>query len=82
LRGALSVAAKAQARQGNSRAAAELYMRAGESAAAQGDAALARQWLRQTTELSRDPALVDAARLAIVELDKAPPARGSQPQRE
>jgi hypothetical protein len=69
---ALSVAAAAQARLGNSRAAAELYMRAGESAAAQGDAALARQWLRRTTELSRDPALVDAARVGIAELNKAP----------
>ena len=70
---ALSVAGAAQARLGNARAAAELYMRAGESAAAQGDADLAGRWLRRATDLSNDPALVAAARLAIAELSKRAP---------
>jgi hypothetical protein len=68
---ARSVAGEAQARLGNMQAAAELYMRAGQSAAAQGDAELARRWLRRTTELSSDPALKAAARLAMAGLDKA-----------
>ena len=71
---ALSVAGEAQARLGNGQAAAELYMRAGQSAAAQGDAELARIWLRRTIELSTDPALSTAARLAMAELVKPPGA--------
>lgn len=42
-------------------AAAELYLRAGRSAAAQGDATLGRTWLAKARDLARDPALRAAA---------------------
>jgi hypothetical protein len=71
---ALSVAADATARSGNPQAAAELYMRAGQSAAAQGDGDSARPWLRQVLALSRDEALREAAQQAIAALAKPPPA--------
>jgi TPR repeat protein len=50
---ALSVAANAELRAGNTRAAAELYMRAGQGAAAQGDAESARPWLRRAADVGR-----------------------------
>jgi hypothetical protein len=68
---ALSVAADAASRAGNASEAAALYLRAGQSAAAQSDAESARSWLLRATELSSDPALRDAARLAIAELGKS-----------
>lgn len=67
---ALAVAADAEVHAGDARAAAELYMRAGQSAAAQGDADTARSWLRRATELGNDPAIYEAARQAIAALNK------------
>jgi hypothetical protein len=58
---ALSLAASAAEQQGDLEGAAALYLRAGRSAAAQGDAAAARPWLRDARRLSHDPALRKAA---------------------
>jgi hypothetical protein len=58
---ALSLAAAAAEQQGDLEGAAALYLRAGRSAAAQGDAAAARPWLRDARRLSHDPALRKAA---------------------
>jgi hypothetical protein len=65
---ALSVAGDALKRGGDSRAAADLYMRAGQSAAAQGDAQTARSWLRQSLVLTEDPAKRRAVRQALAAL--------------
>ena len=65
---ALAVAAGAEARAGQMRLAADYYMRAGQSAAAQGDAITARLWLQRATELGDDTSLHAAARLAITAL--------------
>ena len=72
---ALSVAAAAELGAGNTEAAAELYMRAGQSAAAQGDAATARIWLRQTVQLGRDEASREAAQSALASLNSSPDDR-------
>jgi hypothetical protein len=47
---ALAVAAKAQQSAGHSQEAGNLYLQAGESAAARGDVVSARQWLRQAAD--------------------------------
>lgn len=65
---ALSVAAAAAARAGDRQTAADLYMRAGQSAAAQGDVAIARPWLHQALALGSDPALQRAARQSLASL--------------
>jgi hypothetical protein len=67
---ALSVAADAAARTGHTEVAAELYMRAGQSAAAQGDADAARAWLNRVAELGSDPALHQAAQSTLASLGK------------
>ncbi len=54
---ALAVAAAAARVGGDMAAAADLYLRAGRSAAAQGDAIHARFWLRDAQALATDPAL-------------------------
>ena len=41
---------------------ADLYLRAGRTAAAQGDAVAAKRWLGAAIALSRDPMLTQAAR--------------------
>lgn len=64
----LSVAGKAAEQAGDNEAAADFYLRAGRSAAAQGDAVTARPWLENTRELSRDPAIDDAAERALAML--------------
>ena len=61
----LALEAEASERQGDGNAAANLYLRAGRSAAAQGDAAAAKRWLNQAIRLSRDPAVTQAARTAL-----------------
>jgi hypothetical protein len=71
---ALSVAADAEAHAGNAQAAAELYMRAGQSAGAQGDADMARTWLQRAAELAIDPVDREAARHAIAALGKPAPS--------
>jgi hypothetical protein len=65
---ALVVAANAEAHAGHTRLAADYYMRAGQSAAAQGDAITARPWLQRATELGDDATLHEAARSAITAL--------------
>jgi hypothetical protein len=65
---ALAVAADAEARAGHAKLAADFYMRAGQSAAAQGDANTARSWLQRATELGDDAMLHEAARSAIAAL--------------
>jgi len=67
----LSVAGKAAEQAGDNEAAADFYLRAGRSAAAQGDAVTARPWLEKTRELSRDPAIDDAAERALAMLSSA-----------
>jgi hypothetical protein len=62
---ALSLAGDAMKRGGDAHAAADLYMRAGQSAAAQGDAQTARSWLRQALVLTEDPAKRRAVRQAL-----------------
>jgi hypothetical protein len=64
---ALSVAADA-ARQAGDPSAADLYLRAGRSAAAQGDPATARPWLEQAIRLSHDPAITEAANKALSDM--------------
>ena len=64
---ALSVAADA-ARHAQSPAAADLYLRAGRSAAAQGDKAAAETWLTEALRLSHDAAITEAAQKALTEL--------------
>jgi hypothetical protein len=68
---ALSVAADAQLRAGNTQVAAEFYMRAGQSAAAQHDADVARVWLRMVMEIGNDPTLQEAAGHALADLSKS-----------
>ena len=67
---ALAVAAIAEAHAGHSSLAAYYYMRAGESAAAQGDVASARRWLGSATSLGDDGNLHDAARSALAALQQ------------
>ena len=67
---ALSVAADAEFHAGKAAEAAALYLRAGQSAAAQGDEQMARQSLRRALELSHDAALLDAASRTMAELGK------------
>jgi tetratricopeptide (TPR) repeat protein len=67
---ALAVAGLAAERDKDHEAAADLYLRAGRSAAAQSDPATARPWLDQALKLTRDPATAEAARLAMDSLDK------------
>ena len=67
---ALAVAANAEAQAGHTRLAADFYMRAGQSAAARGDVASARRWLERATSLGDDGTLHEAARSAIVALQK------------
>ena len=66
---ALAVAGSAAERSGEAEAAADLYLRAGRSAAAQSDAATARPWLEQARKLTRDPATDAAAALALANLE-------------
>jgi hypothetical protein len=65
---ALVVAGTAAERSGKREAAADLYLRAGRSAAAQSDAATARPWLEHVLQLTGDPATVEAARTALAKL--------------
>jgi hypothetical protein len=67
---AVAVAADAQMHASNMSAAADLYMRAGQSAAAQGDTDMARLWFGKAIQLASDPAQREAARLAAAALGK------------
>jgi len=58
---ALAIEGEAAARAGNKEAAADLYLRAGRSAAAQGDKISARPWLQQASTLAPGGAVGVAA---------------------
>ena len=62
---ALAVAAAAAEQSGERELAADLYLRAGRSAAAQSDAATARPWLERALSLTQDDATKDAAEAAL-----------------
>jgi tetratricopeptide (TPR) repeat protein len=57
----LAVAGEAAMRAGDTKAAADLFWRAGRSAAAQGDVKVARSWLRQAANLAPDQPVGKAA---------------------
>jgi hypothetical protein len=65
---ALAVAGFAAERSGEPQAAANLYLRAGRSAAAQSDPVTARLWLEQALKLTSDPATSAAASGALASL--------------
>ncbi|HEY1383045.1 MAG TPA: hypothetical protein VGF43_05500 [Dongiaceae bacterium] len=66
---ALAVAALAAERTGDGEAAADLYLRAGRSAAAQADADTARPWLKRALRLTKDPDTEEAAKAALAQLE-------------
>jgi hypothetical protein len=66
---ALAVAGLASERAGAREDAADLYLRAGRSAAAQADADTAKPWLRHVLELTEDAATREAATLALDSLE-------------
>ncbi len=70
---ATALAAKAMQRAGSPRDAANLYLQAGESAAARGDAASATRWLRQAMGPGAGPDTQRAAKEALAALQKARP---------
>jgi hypothetical protein len=65
---ALAVAALATERAGERELAADLYLRAGRSAAAQSDADTARPWLERALSLTEDDATKQAAKAALAGL--------------
>ena len=65
---ALAVAALAAERAGERELAADLYLRAGRSAAAQSDAGTARPWLERALSLTSDDATEQAAEAALAGL--------------
>ena len=67
---ALALAGAAARQAGSGSAAASYYLRAGRSAAAQGDAAHARQWLQTALLLSADADLRAEAQRALSSIDK------------
>lgn len=66
---ALAVAGLAAERAGETEAAADLYLRAGRSAAAQADADTAKPWLQHVLKLTRDSSTAEAANLALDSLE-------------
>lgn len=66
---ALAVAALAAERAGDGEAAADLYLRAGRSAAAQSDADTARPWLKRVLRLTKDQDTEEAAKAALAQLE-------------
>jgi hypothetical protein len=74
---ALSVAADAAERRGDAASSADLYLRAGRSAAAQHDPVQARPWLEHALRLSRDPAIRSASQEALDSLIQPGTAGGS-----
>ena len=68
---ATALAAKAMQRAGAPREAANLYLQAGESAAARGDAASARQWLRRAMGPGAAPDTQRIAKDTLATLPKA-----------
>lgn len=66
---ALAVAGLAAERAGAREEAADLYLRAGRSAAAQADADTAKPWLQHVLELTQDSSTREAATLALDSLE-------------
>jgi hypothetical protein len=66
---ALAVAGLAAEHAGQREEAADLYLRAGRSAAAQADADTAKPWLQHVLELTQDASTREAATLALDGLD-------------
>ena len=62
---ALALAADAARMAGDKAGAADLFLRAGRSAAAQNDPETAKAWLQQAIDLSQDSAVADAAQAAL-----------------
>ncbi len=73
---ALALQGAAEAEAGDSSAAANLYIRAAQSAAAQGDADTARPWLRRALALANTPALRMLAEQTLADLANAPGTAG------
>ena len=71
---ALSVAALAADRAKENELAADLYLRAGRSAAAQSDPETARPWLERAVSLTTDSATEEAAKAALAGLEQLPAA--------
>src|SRR5262249_45383930 len=75
---ALALQGQATERPARPRLAADLYLRAGRSAAAQGDRATARPWLLQARALADDDGVARAVAEALQKLDAMPaPGAGS-----
>ena len=66
----LALAAQAAERMGDNAAAADLYLRAGRTRAAQGDGASAKLWLNRAISLSHDTMLISTARSALAAMEK------------
>jgi hypothetical protein len=66
---ALAVAGLAAEQAGQREEAADLYLRAGRSAAAQADADTAKPWLQHVLELTQDSSTQEAATLALDSLE-------------
>ena len=66
---ALAVAGLATERAGERELAADLYLRAGRSAAAQSDAETAKPWLERVLQLTQDDTTRQAAEMALADLE-------------
>jgi len=67
----LALGGEAASRGGKLKAAAELFWRAGQSAAAQDDLEMARQWLRQAADLAPELPVGKAANDLLARLDRS-----------
>lgn len=66
----LGLAARSAEQLGEAAIAADLYLRAGRSAAAEGETARAQAWLNRALALGRDPVLAAAARAILASTTK------------
>jgi len=66
----LAVQGEATMQAGDRKSAADLFWRAGRSAAAQGDSKIARLWLRQAANLAPDQPVGKAAKDLLAKLDR------------
>ncbi|MGH7103483.1 MAG: hypothetical protein ACREFJ_13910 [Acetobacteraceae bacterium] len=71
---ALALQGAAEADRGNARNAADLYIRAARSAAAEGDSATARAWSKRALELATTPELRQLAEQTLAGLSSSPHA--------
>jgi tetratricopeptide (TPR) repeat protein len=75
---ALALAGEGERQRGNSEVAADLYLRAGRSAAAQHDVALARPWLEKAIALNPSQPIKTAAAEVLQQLDASLSERPSE----